>query len=589
MRIRDLGVICDAVLDFAPGLTVLTGETGAGKTMVVQGLSLLLGARADGGRVRPGATRAVVEGRFAVRPQSRVAARALAAGAELDNGELLVLRTVTSEGRSRAHLGGTGVPVGVLADLGADLVAVHGQSDQQRLLRPAEQRAVLDSYAGPAVAEPLATYAAAHTRLAEIDAELAILRDAAKERAREGDLLRFGLAEIEAAAPQPGEDVAVAATIERLAHADALALAAQTGYRMLAGDAGEDIGHDGAAGPDAGTLLATARRSLDAQAGHDPVLAGLSERIAELGYLLTDVAGDLAGYLASLDTDPATLATAAQRSAQLAGLSRKYGSDVEAVLEWGRDAAQRLDALGGDEDRIGSLDAEREQVRAQLGALAHQLSEARTRAADSFAAAVAEELTGLAMPRARVVAAVSQRPSAGGLTVAGQTLGFGPYGVDEVALLLQPHPGSPPRPLHRGASGGELSRVMLAVEVVLAYSPGRDVAVDTFVFDEVDAGVGGRAAGEVGRRLARLAEFAQVIVVTHLPQVAAYADQHLMVEAVAVDTVTSAGVATLTGSARVAELSRMLAGRSDSALARGHAQELLAAAGQRLAVGPDGP
>ncbi len=580
MRIRDLGVISDAVLDFAPGLTVLTGETGAGKTMVVQGLSLLLGARADGGRVRPGASRLVVEGRFAIPSQAPVAGRAQAAGAVLDEGDLLVMRTVSPEGRSRAYLGGTGVPVGLLADLGAELVAVHGQSDQQRLLRPAEQRAVLDAYAGPAVAEPLAGYTAAYTRLAEVDAALGTLREASRERTREAEVLRFGLAEIEAADPKPGEDVDLAATVQRLAHADALALAAHTGHALLAGD---DADH----GPDAGTLLATARRGLDAPAGHDPALAALRDRIAEIGYLVTDVAADLAGYLASLDTEPAALAAATQRQAAVAGLTRKYGADVDAVLEWGRRAAQRLDALTGDDERIESLQAEREALLATLAELALRLSTARTRAADSFAAAVAAELTGLAMPRVRVVASVSQRTAPDGLTVAGRTLGFGPYGVDEVTLLLQPHPGSPPRPLHRGASGGELSRVMLAVEVVLALSMRRDAPVHTFVFDEVDAGVGGRAAVEVGRRLARLAQFAQVIVVTHLPQVAAHADHHLLVESATGETVTSAGVTGLTGSARVAELSRMLAGRSDSALARGHAAELLASAGQPVTAGPD--
>ncbi|MEP6462364.1 MAG: DNA repair protein RecN [Frankiaceae bacterium] len=578
MRIRDLGVIEDASLEFAPGLTVLTGETGAGKTMVVQGLGLLLGARADGGRVRPGASRAVVEGRFAVSPDATAAGRALDAGAVLDDGALLVTRTVSAEGRSRAHLGGTAVPVAVLAELGADLVAVHGQSDQQRLLRPGEQRAVLDSYAGPAVAVPLAAYAAGYTRLAGIETTLAGLRKFARERAREADLLRFGLTEIESAAPQPGEDVELAATVERLAHTDALRLAASAAHEFLVGG---DSGAETAA--DAGTLVGAARRSLDQQAEHDPALAALSTRIAEIGYLLTDVAGDLAGYLASLETDPAALAAASQRQATLATLTRKYGDDVTAVLVWAARAAERLDGLVDDDERIEQLAQEQQQLRDQLAKWAGQLSAARAVAAARFAAAVGTELKGLSMPHAAVVAEVSQRSDPAGLPVGEATLHFGPYGVDDVALLLQPHPGSAPRPLHRGASGGELSRVMLAVEVVLALAPERDQPVDTFVFDEVDAGVGGRAAGEVGRRLAQLAESAQVIVVTHLPQVAAYADRHLLVERSADAIVTRAGVAALDGLARVQELSRMLAGHSDSALARGHAQELLASAGSRSA------
>lgn len=587
MRIRDLGVITDAAVEFAPGLTVVTGETGAGKTMVVQGLGLLLGARADGSRVRTGAGRAVVEGRFAVAADAPISARAQDAGAVLDDGALIVTRTVSAEGRSRAHLGGTAVPVALLADLGAELVAVHGQSEAQRLLRPTEQRAVLDSYAGARVSDPLARYATAYTRLGALQATLAELRNSARERAREADLLRFGLAEIQAVAPQPGEDVALAATVERLAHADALRAAAQEVHRLLTGEGAGEYG-SAEAGADAGTLLATARRSLEQQSTHDPVLAGLARRVAEIGYLVTDLSAELASYLAGLETDPAALEVAAQRRAALAGLTRRYGPDLTAILAWAASAAERLDGLIDDDQRIEQLAREQQALLDTLAELAGQLSRARTQAADTFGAAVAVELAGLAMPDARVVVELTQRTAAGGLLVAGRSLDFGPYGVDDVALLLQPAPGAPPRPLSRGASGGELSRVMLAVEVVLAHAGRGRPMVGTFVFDEVDAGVGGRAAVEVGRRLAQLARTAQVIVVTHLPQVAAYADQHLVVERSADATVTRADVAAVDGPGRVRELSRMLAGHADSALARGHAQELLASAGRKSGGGFDG-
>ena len=580
MRIRDLGVIEEAVLSFASGLTVITGETGAGKTMVVHGLGLLLGARADGGRVRPGAGRAVVEGRFLAAPDGPAVRRALAAGAVLDDGALLITRTVTAEGRSRAYAGGTSVPAGVLGQLGAELAAVHGQSDQLRLRRPAEQRAVLDAYAGAPVLAPLGRYVARYARLAEVRATLAEVSGRARDRAREADLLRYGLTEVSRAAPQPGEDTELAATVERLAHSDALRIAATGGHALLAGELAGELAGDGQPVSDALSLLAAARRLLDQPAAHDPALAGLAARVADAGYQLADVSADLASYASSLDADPAALAAAQQRQAVLAGLTRKYAPDVRGVLEWAERAAERLASLTDDDERIERLSSEQGAVERELSTLAAELSAARRAAADRFARAVAQELAGLAMPQARVLAEVRQPDLPDDRSDAGRRPAFGPYGVDDVAVLLAPHVGAPARPLHRGASGGELSRVMLAVEVVLAVADEHDRPVSTFVFDEVDAGVGGRAAVEVGRRLARLAAGTQVIVVTHLPQVAAYADRHLVVEKSSDGRITRAGVRALEGTGRVRELSRMLAGQEDSALARGHAQELLASAGR---------
>jgi DNA repair protein RecN (Recombination protein N) len=575
MRIRSLGVIDDAVVELSPGFTAVTGETGAGKTMVVTSLGLLLGGRADAALVRVGAKAAVVEGRIVVPPDSPAALRAGEAGAEVEAGELLVSRTVSSEGRSRAHVGGRSVPVGLLSELSDDLVAVHGQTDQQGLLRPARQRQALDRFAGEAVSVPLAAWATAYQRLRSVTGELDEITTLARERAQEADMLRFGLEEIAAAEPQAGEDAELAAEAERLGHAEALASAATTAHAALAGDPADPESVDASA------LVSAAHRAPEAVRAHDPALAALSSRLGEVSILMGDVAGELAGYADNLDADPLRLAAVEERRAALTQLTRKYGEDIAAVLNWAEESAARLAELEGDDERIGELTSERDTLLAELTVLAQQLTDARTDAAKRFADAVTEELSELAMPHARVTFALrrSDLPadaahSASGLQLDGRTVAFGPHGTDEVELLLAPHPGAQPRPIAKGASGGELSRVMLAVEVVFAGSD----PVPTYLFDEVDAGVGGKAAVEVGRRLARLARSAQVVVVTHLPQVAAFADRHLVVEKTDDGSVTHSGVQAMEGEDRVRELSRMLAGQEDSQLARAHAEELLEAA-----------
>ncbi|MFE5857729.1 DNA repair protein RecN [Streptomyces sp. NPDC056500] len=568
MRIRSLGVIDDAVVELSPGFTAVTGETGAGKTMVVTSLGLLLGGRADPALVRLGAKSAVVEGRIGVRPGGAAALRAEEAGAELDEGTLLISRTVSAEGRSRAHIGGRSVPVGVLAELADELVAVHGQTDQQGLLRPSRQREALDRYAGAAVSEPLAQYSTAYRRLRALSTELDELTTRARERAQEADLLRFGLDEIASVEPRAGEDRELATEAERLGHAEALASAATVAHTALVGNPEDPEGVDAA------TLVAGAGRALDTVRSHDPVLAGLADRIGEISILLSDVAGELAGYADRLDADPRRLAAVEERRATLTALTRKYGENIDLVLTWAEEGATRLTELDGDDDRIGELTVERDLVRAELSGLAQALTDARTKAAATFADAVTAELASLAMPHARVSFAIRQSETEGGIEVSGRTVAYGPHGADEVELLLAPHPGAPPRPIAKGASGGELSRVMLAVEVVFA---GTD-PVPTYLFDEVDAGVGGKAAVEIGRRLAKLAKTAQVVVVTHLPQVAAFADRQLLVEKTHDGSVTRSGVTVLEGEDRVRELSRMLAGQEDSQTARAHAEELLAAA-----------
>ncbi|ACY97737.1 DNA repair protein RecN [Thermomonospora curvata DSM 43183] len=555
VRIQGLGVIDEAVLELSPGFNVVTGETGAGKTMVVTSLGLLFGGRADPQRVRPGAGRATVEGRIVVDPAGRVASRVAEAGAELDEDTLIITRSVSAEGRSRAHLGGRSVPVGLLIALADDLVAVHGQSDQQRLLQPGRQRAALDRYAGRELAAPLRAYTAAYQRHRKVTAQLEELTAQARERAAEAEMLRFGLEEIEKVDPKAGEDAELAAEAERLGNADALRTAATTAHQALLGDP------DAAAltPADVMTLLGTARNALEGVRDHDPALGQLADRLAEAGYLISDAATELAAYAESVEADPIRLAAVQERRAELNALTRKYGPTLEDVLAWAQRSAARLAELEGDDERIERLRAEQAELEQRLGELAAELTAVRSRAAERFSAAVTEELTALAMPHARVVVNVTA------------TEEFGPHGADEVEILLAPHPGAPPLPLHKGASGGELSRVMLAIEVVFA---GAD-PVPTFVFDEVDAGVGGKAAVEIGRRLARLARTSQVIVVTHLPQVAAFADQHLLVAKSDDGSVTRSGVTVLDHEGRVRELSRMLAGLEDSELGRAHAEELL--------------
>lgn len=574
MRIQGLGVIDDATLELAPGLTVVTGETGAGKTMVITGLHLLFGGRADVGRVRADAGRAAVEGRLRLPSGSAALVRANEAGAETDDdGALIVSRTVSAEGRSRAHLGGRAVPAGVLADLADGLLAVHGQSDQMRLLRPAEQRLALDRYAGPEVLDLLVKHRDCYQRWQDLVADLAERTANARDLAQEADRLRLGLEEIAAVAPEEREDERLDAEAVRLANADALRVAAQSAHDALVGDPADA----GVSDVDASALLGAARRALGAESDSDLELAGLEKRLDEVSYLVSDVAGDLASYLERLEADPGRLAEVEERRAALRGLTRKYAEDVHAVLAWAAVAEERLAGLDTSEEVLAALGAERDAAQAELAGLAGALSEARTNAAVRFSEAVTAELAGLAMAQAEVTARVHHRPAADGhpsLQVGGRQVAVTADGIDEVELLLRPHPDAPAQPVQRGASGGELSRVMLAVEVVFA---GAD-PVPTMVFDEVDAGVGGRAAVEVGRRLARLALDHQVIVVTHLPQVAAYADRHLAVDKAGSGGVTRSDVRSLDEKERVTELARMLAGAEGSELGKAHAAELVAAA-----------
>jgi DNA repair protein RecN (Recombination protein N) len=569
LRIRGLGAIDDVTLEFGHGLTVVTGETGAGKTMVVSGLTLLFGGRADPGRVRANG-KAGVEGRMLLPPDSPAWERAADAGADPDDdGSLILARTVSAEGRSRAFLGGRSVPVGVVAELAEGLLAVHGQTDQLRLSRPAEQRRALDRYAGPEHLALLDRYREVHQRWRELAADLERRRSQARELAQSADVLRHGLEEIAATAPEPGEDAALDAQVKRLSDADALRAAADEARMALIGDVTGDLGGslDGGMVPqDATVALATAERAL--AASDDPTLVLLAQDLADAVAVVSDVAGQLAGYVADLEADPARLAEVMDRRAAITSLVRKYagpGEGLAGVLAWAEDAERRLSELDVSDEALEALAAARDAARADVDGLGAQVSAGRRAAADGFAADVAQELAGLAMKSATVSFSIDSHPDDPGAE-----------GIDEVALLLAAHPGAPPRPVHRGASGGELSRVMLAIEVVFA---GAD-PVPVMVFDEVDAGVGGQAAGEIGRRLARLARDHQVVVVTHLAQVAAFADTHLVVDKSpdAGAGVTATDIRAVEGEDRVRELARMLSGLTDSDTGQAHARELMAVA-----------
>ena len=548
LRLNSLGVVEDAVLPLGPGLTALTGETGAGKTMIVAGLGLLLGARADASLVRNGQDKALVQGRWEVGENTAEAVEAI--GGDLDDGvELATLRQVSSQGRSRATVGGAQVPVSTLAGLLAELATIHGQSEQVRLSSPERQRELLDAFAAPAALEDYRRDFAEHRRITE---ELARLEAEAMNRAREIDVLRFGLEEIAAVNPQEGEDEALAAEAVRLADADDLKALAMTARGALSGSE-EDLDAPSVLG-----LVGVARKALETLSERDPGATELARRIIETNYLLTDLAQDVAGYAADLVADPLRQEAVADRRGQLATLTRKYGNDVTEVLEWAERATGRLAELDGADDRIEELRKRAAVLDEALDSAAARISRARKEAAERLAKLASAELTALAMPHARLEFAVTKAPR-------------GPHGADRIELVFTANPGSVPGPLGKIASGGELSRVRLALEVVLAgQSPGH-----TFVFDEVDAGVGGAVGLEIGRRLKRLAVDGQVIVVTHLAQVAAFADQHFVIAKSSDGQVTTSDVTPLGEEERAAELARMMSGSGESDAGLRHAKELL--------------
>lgn len=560
IHIRDLGIITDARLPLEPGFSVLTGETGAGKTMVVTALGMLLGARSDASSVRNGAKSALAEAVIRLPHGHRALELAEEAGGTAEDideqtSELLLARTVNASGRSRAHVGGCSAPIGTLSQIGQTLVAVHGQSDQLRLKSAAEQRHSLDLYAGEELANLLEKYRENYERYRAAAAELKEVRENSRARALEAQTLQGALEEISAVNPQAGEEEELKAEMVKLMNVEALRIASATASAALSGSEYSTGDEQSVM-----SLLDASRSALQAQADADEELASLAARVNELLILATDISSDLSSYMASLDVEgPERLAQVQTRRAQLATLTRKYGADIAEVLEWAEESRARLEALVDDPQRQETLETELVQLRKVLGVQAEELTALRRAAAQKLADAVSEELTALAMPNASLVVEVAEAEK------------FSVHGRDTVTFMLTPHRTAVPRPLGKGASGGELSRVMLALEVVLAEVD----PVPTFIFDEVDSGVGGKAAIEIGRRLAMLARHVQVLVVTHLPQVAAFADQHILV--LKNDDASLSKVKVLSEEERVVELARMLSGHDQSESAREHARELLAA------------
>jgi DNA repair protein RecN (Recombination protein N) len=572
IRIESLGAISVATAEFDRGLTVLTGETGTGKTMVVTGLHLLGGARADVTRVRSGADRAVVEGRFTTTDLDDATGAGLdeildASGAERDeDGSVIALRSVSRDGPSRAYLGGRSVPAKSLSEFTTELLTLHGQNDQLRLMRPEEQRGALDRFAaaGPACER----YRKLRDAWMSARRDLVDRRNRTRELAQEADRLHFALNEIDAVGPQPGEDDTLVADIVRLSELDTLREAAAAARAALTGDL-DDMSSSGATGG-----LGRARAALVST--EDATLQALAEQIGEALTVVADAGRELGDYLAALPTDASALDAKLARQAQLRTLTRKYAADINGVLRWAQESRDRLAQLDVSEEGLAALERRASEIEHELVQAAVDLSKIRRKAAKKLAKEVTAELAGLAMGDAEFTIGVTTDLSGQdefALTLpSGEVARAGGDGVDQVEFGFAAHRGMTVLPLAKSASGGELSRVMLALEVVLAAS----ATGTTMVFDEVDAGVGGWAAVQIGRRLAKLARTHQVIVVTHLPQVAAYADVHLTVHSTGKGG--ASGVRRLTSDDRVAELARMLAGLGESDSGRAHARELLDAA-----------
>jgi DNA repair protein RecN (Recombination protein N) len=550
--IRDLGVIQEARLPFGKGLTVITGETGAGKTMVLSALGLLLGERADTAAIRRGQEQAFVEGRWLIGGDSPVNDRVRDAGSEVEQGELILNRSVSSEGRSRASVSGRSVPVGLLTELGEMLVVVHGQSDQIRLKSAVAQREALDQFGGPTLADTLSGYQATYKAWRELTQRLENLKASLDARAAEAEELRQAVAELEKLDARAGEDIELAEKAERLNNLEILRAAAALAHEALSSEGFGDT-------PDALGLIGQARRSLEQVSNHDPELGRLAEQLKAVSVQLVDASAEVSSYLASLDLEGAGEINLIQdRRAALTAAMRKYGPTLEEVIAYQGTASDRLLELDSSSETIDQLGLEYQALSTLLKNQADALTSIRVESAARLAELVTAELKELAMGGASLVVEVNYSDD------------YGSHGQDAVSIQLSSYPGAEPRPLGKGASGGELSRIMLAIEVVLAETQ----QAPTFIFDEVDAGVGGAAAIEVGRRLAMLAQRAQVIVVTHLAQVAAYANAHLRVLKTSSTDFTATDVVALDSNSRIEELARMLSGLSDSESGLAHAAEL---------------
>ncbi len=529
LRVENLLLIERAELRLGPGLNVLTGETGAGKTVLAHALDLLLGGKPRAGIVRPGAGEAYVEGVF-VGP---------------DGEDVVLARRVSAQGRTRAYVGGRSATASDLAELGGALLSFYGQHEHRRLTLASAQLEILDGYCGGDQAARRAAFAAAHAAERALAAEVAELRGRAGARERELDLLEWELREIEEAAPDADEEASLAAERERLRHAEALAAAAAAGLAALEGDG-----------------LAAAARAGEGVAGVDAGLDTLTGRLSALAIEADDLASDLRRYAEGTEAEPGRLQAVEERLALLDRLKRKHGGTIEAVLAHADSCRALRDELAGADEALTGGDVRLAAAQAELASLAAGLRAARIAAADALAGAVVERLADLAMDGASFETRVTERE------------GYGPTGGDEVEFVIAPNPGVPAGPLREIASGGELSRVMLALMSVAADASGPR----TLVFDEVDAGIGGQTARVVGERLRDLADGRQVIAITHLPQIASLAARHFRIAKDTEQPTARTTVSLLTRQEVVGELVRMLGADDADVAARRHAKELLKAA-----------
>ena len=556
ISIRGLGVIENSTLEFAPGFNVLTGETGAGKTMILTAIGLVLGGKSDTTLIRHGAARAIVSSTFRVEGSKE--------HDEYCDGDSLILsRTINEDGKSKASAGGVTVAASVLQQLSEGLIEIHGQSANQNLTKGARQRELLDAFGGERIAQPLHAYQRCYQRYLELSSHIASMKESAKDREKRIKELEDFLKAGNTVKPKNGEIEILEGELSRLSSVEEIRISVSN---ALANLDGEDAG--------AYSSLSTAQRYLGQVSDKDPALKAISQHVTESFHILSEALHDLTRYMEGLEADPVRLEALQMRKAELAAFLKRFGahpfadSSLQEVISQLKAARNQLNDLTGGDDRISELVAELHGVEKELQEAGIALSRARSEAAIELSKKVTTEIQSLSMPHTvfrTLVESVAQQET----FVASR---FTTYGCDDIAMEIQNQSDGPFLPIMKSASGGELSRIMLALEVVLAESS----PVGTYIFDEVDAGVGGKAAIEVGRRLAQLAKQSQVIVVTHLPQVAAWATTHFTVEKESDGRVVSSGVHQIEGEARVEEIARMLAGLGESTSAREHAAELLA-------------
>ena len=561
ISIRNLGIIDSSSLELSKGLNVLTGETGAGKTMILTALSLLLGSKSDSALVRHGSERLVASATFSI-PES-LRATIEDRGGFIEDGSIILSRTVNNDGKSKATASGTTVTASALSEITEPLIAIHGQSANSQIVKSARQRELLDLFAGVPLHQKLTIYLEIFQQYNELKAKLKSLLSHASERDSQIASLEALTQQWSSLKPVRDEYAAIEDEIRKLASVEDLRVAAAGALQAL-GD--EDSG--------ALTVLGTVRKFLENAKEKDPALDEISSSIAESFFLIDDAHGSLASYLASLEADPKRLDFLNDRKATIASFVKKWGGagsvDEEMALIAIRvkNAKETIGDLSGGQERISAIEKELSDIKAQLLVAAQEVSSERVKAAKNLSALVTKEISALSMPHTIFHADVLTVDYTGAL----KESDFTTTGCDEVTMSIQGHRDAPKVGLGKGASGGEMSRIMLALEVVIAAS----APVGTYIFDEVDAGVGGKAAIEVGRRLHALSQHAQVIVVTHLPQVAAWADRHFVVAKDSDGQIVASVVTELTDQGRVGEIARMLAGLDESLSAQEHASELLA-------------